>query len=198
MRVPRWALDVLITASASPSKSRHSEKRSSSANANWPNSSAPPNQPSPDSKAAATPPASPPSTELPTPSTPNSPSASPTPTNSSALHWAVPRSLRSRPTDEVGQSCAGVRVSAGYHVGVFVECCRDSAVIETSRHNDDRHRSLQHFGGHEVAEIVQAKVAKPGAAAMADKGFRHTVRLPRADTAVIGEQVCIRCWRYRE
>lgn len=91
-----------------------------------------------------------------------------------------------------------MRVSAGYRVGVLVECCQNSAVIETSRHHDDRHRSLQHFGGHEMAEIVQAKVAKPGGAAMADKGFRYTVRLPRGDTAVIGEQVCIRCWRHCE
>ena len=36
-----------------------------------------------------------------------------------------------------------------------------------------------------MAEIVQAKVAKPGGAAMADKRFRYTVRLPCGDTAVV-------------
>ena len=100
----------------------------------------------------------------------------------------------SRCADDVGESCAGVRVSAGYCMGVLVEGCGDSSVIETSRHDDDRHRCLEHLSGHEMAKIVQTKVAKPGGAAMTEEGFRHTIRLPGSDATVVGKYICLPRW----
>lgn len=60
-------------------------------------------------------------------------------------------------------------------------------MIETSRHDDDRHRCMQHFGGHEMAKIVQTKMAKLGGVAMTEEGFRDTVRLPGGDATVARE-----------
>ncbi len=51
---------------------------------------------------------------------------------------------------------------------------------------------LQHLGGHEMAKIMETKVAKFGCAAMTENGFADTIRFPGGNTIVVGEDICIR------
>ena len=49
-----------------------------------------------------------------------------------------------------------------------------------------------------MAEIVETEVAKFGGAAMAEEGFGDTVRFPRGDSVVVGEDIPVRWWRCDE
>jgi hypothetical protein len=45
--------------------------------------------------------------------------------------------------------------AAGDGVAILVERGRHSAVVQAAGHDDDRDAGLEHFGRHEVAQIMQ-------------------------------------------
>ena len=51
----------------------------------------------------------------------------------------------------------------------------------------DWYAGVEHFGGHEMAEVVKSERCQPGRPAMPEKGFRHPVRLPRCGAVVVAE-----------
>jgi hypothetical protein len=44
-------------------------------------------------------------------------------------------------------------------------------VVESARDGDERDAGVEHFGGHEVAQIVQPKRAQSGGTAVTDERF---------------------------
>ena len=61
---------------------------------------------------------------------------------------------------DVPQGGGGLRVAAGYGVGVLVEGGGAAAVIEPAGYNDEGDAGVEHLGGHEVAEVAKAEGAE--------------------------------------
>src|SRR5271170_1680857 len=71
--------------------------------------------------------------------------------------------------DSSPQSFRGQPVSAWYGVGVDIESRGGPGMAQARRHNRDGDSSIEHLGSHEVAEVVEPEMTKPGTAAHPDK-----------------------------
>ena len=59
---------------------------------------------------------------------------------------------------------------------------------QARRHDRDGDSSIEHLGSHEVAEVVEPEMTKPGSAAHPDKALGHEVRRPRPGARFVGTE----------
>ena len=60
-------------------------------------------------------------------------------------------------------------------------------MAQARRHNRDGDSSIE-LGSHEVAEVVEPEMTKPGSAAHPDKALGHEVRRPRPGARLVGTE----------
>ena len=51
-------------------------------------------------------------------------------------------------------------------------------MTQAGRHDRNGDAGIEHLGRHEVAEVVESEMVKPGSAAHPDKALRHEVGRP--------------------
>ena len=86
------------------------------------------------------------------------------------------------------QCLSGESIAARYGVGVDVERGRGPGVSKACRHNGDRHAGVEHFGGHEMTQVVKAEMTETGGLADADEAFGHEVGQPGAGSCCVGRE----------
>jgi hypothetical protein len=77
-----------------------------------------------------------------------------------------------------------VGVATGDGVGVVVEGGGDALVVEAAGHGDEGDAGVEHLGGHEVAEVVEAEGSEAGGAAVTEEGFGDAVGFPGGVSAL--------------
>lgn len=84
--------------------------------------------------------------------------------------------LFSSVVEEFGDVVGGVAIRAGYAVSVDVQGGGRSGVAESLGDCDDGDPVGEHFGGHEMTQVVQPELAHSGTAAMIDEHLGDTIR----------------------